>query len=238
MTLHRKSIPQNHSRGKTRLILFAKEPVRGKVKTRLAKDLSSDLVLKLYQAFVTDLVKIALKVKCDERVIYYTGDLKTPFLEQFRKGYRLKRQRGRDLGERMFGAFVDSVQKGFEKTVMIGTDCLSLTPALLSSAFQRLNQYDLILGPSRDGGYYLIGLSSPHPALFTGIPWSTDQVFPRTMSRARQLRQKVYLLRPLEDIDTLGSLKRFIRDTQKLKSVPATHQVINSFHIRFEKGKD
>ncbi len=85
--------------------------------------------------------------------------------------------------------------------VLIGSDCPEITAQILSSAFSQLTDYDLVLGPARDGGYYLIGLTAPYPELFQDLPWGTAAVLANTQTRAAQLGLKTALLEPLTDID-------------------------------------
>jgi len=151
---------------KSALIVFAREPKDGNVKTRLCRDLPHATVTRLYKAFVKDVLKIALDTKCDERFIYYAGSSSSiPFLRRLSNGFHLKKQRGQDLGERMYRAFVYCRKKNFDRIVIIGTDCLTLTSRDIEMALKKLNSYDCVLGPAQDGGYYLIALKSPHRKL-------------------------------------------------------------------------
>jgi len=195
---------------KSALIVFAREPKDGKVKTRLAKDLPVSTVTRLYKAFVKDVLSIALKAKCDQRFIYYVGNGSSiPFLRQFENHFHLRRQTGNDLGERMYRAFCYCKKKKFNRIVIVGTDCLTLTEKDINKAFQKLENHDCVLGSSKDGGYYLIALKSPHWKLFEGIDWSTKSVLKQTLRGARQLRKKTFLLKSREDIDNTIHLRRF-----------------------------
>jgi len=200
----------------TALVIFAREPKKGKVKTRLARDLPVHLVLRLYRAFVQDVLNLAQKVQCSQRFIFYAGTgASIPFLRRFARRFHLKRQTGKDLGIRMYNAFVRCQREGFEKVVLIGTDCLTIKPQDIDRAFQKLSQYDCVLGPSRDGGYYLIGIKDPKKAMFDHIPWSTEDVLKKTLKKAKQLRYKTYLLPCKEDIDTISNLKSCRKAIQK-----------------------
>ena len=101
----------------------------------------------------------------------------------------------------MFSAFADSLGQGRRRVVLIGSDCPEITAPVLSSAFSLLTAHDLVLGPARDGGYYLIGLTAPYPELFQDMPWGTDAVLAQTQIRAARLGLRTALLEPLTDID-------------------------------------
>jgi len=228
---------------KTALIVFAREPKLGKVKTRLQKSLPAPyktiastgpaaVVLQLYKAFIKDVLNIAQAVGCDQKFIYYAGSGHAiPFLRQFGKQFLLKHQAGKDLGERMHRAFMYCRKQGFDKMVVIGTDCLTIKPRDIDRAFQKLTQHDCVLGPAKDGGYYLIGLKEPEWAMFDHIPWSTAEVLTKTLKKAKQLRYKTYLLPRKEDIDTLRNLQTCRNEIEKLKYLHNTIEVLRSCKI-------
>ena len=110
----------------------------------------------------------------------------------------------------MLNAFKFSRAQGYTRTVVVGTDCLTLTVEDINQAFKKLSKYDCVLGPSKDGGYYLIGLKNPLDCLFNHIPWSTSQVLKLTLEKLHQLKKRVFLLKEKEDIDTIASLKRHV----------------------------
>ena len=212
---------------KSALIVFAREPKDGKVKTRLCMDLSKPTVTRLYKAFVKDVLNVARKTRCDQRFIYYVGSGSSiPFLKRAGKQFQLRRQMGKDLGERMHKAFVYCRKKHFERIVIIGTDCLTLNSRDIESALEKLESYDCVLGPSKDGGYYLIALKSPHWRLFEGIDWSTSSVLKQTLQRARKLNKKTFLLREREDIDTLAHLKKLPHYIRKSSMALHTQKII------------
>ena len=194
---------------KSALIIFAREPKEGKVKTRLAKDLSHRTVTELYKAFVRDVLNVAAQVKCDQRFIYYVGRAGAmPFLEKFAKRFSLKRQIGATLGDRLHQAFCACQKKSFNRIVVIGTDCVTLKEEDIEQAFKKLEFHDCVLGPSKDGGYYLMALRMADFNLFKDIPWSTSQVFEQTCQKIREAGKSIFLLRGQEDIDTIANLKQ------------------------------
>lgn len=192
------------------LIVFAREPKDGKVKTRLLTHLSPPRVTSLYKGFLETVFEVALKVPDVTPMIYYAGTGSAiPFLRKYENRFTLRRQTGSDLGARMHNAFSHAARQRYQKTVIIGTDCLTLSPTDIQKAFLKLNTHDCVLGPSKDGGYYLIGLKHPDQSLFSGIHWSTDQVLEETLKWLRRKKKKGYLLSQKEDIDTFRSLRRY-----------------------------
>jgi len=192
------------------IIVFAREPKIGKVKTRLQSTLPPEAVLDLYKAFLKDIFQMVLDVQCSHRVIYYSGNgAFIPFIRHYQYKFELKRQTGKDLGARMYKAFEEFQNRQYGKMIMIGTDCLTMTVGDISSAFDLLEKYDCLLGPAYDGGYYLIGLKHAEKQFFENINWSTTSVFRQTIQKMRRVKKKVFLLPEKEDIDTIQSLRRF-----------------------------
>ena len=200
---------------KTALIVFAREPRLGRVKTRLARDLGAELALELYQGLVEDVLAVAGRTAAAGRFIY-AADLEPAgsFFARWQAGFAVVAQTGADLGARMDAAFREVVGAGFDRVILIGSDCPDLTPAILADAAQRLTDHDLVLGPAADGGYYLIGLNRPRPALFAGVDWGTDRVLAQTAARAKALGLRTSLLAERQDIDTLADLRAYARRVQ------------------------
>ena len=211
---------------KSAVIVFAREPKDGKVKTRLLHNFSIQDVTCLYKAFIKDVLKIVLEVECDERFIFYAGTGSSiPFLRKFQRNFLLRRQMGKDLGERMFRAFVQCQKEGFDKMIIIGTDCLTIKSIDIDKAFKKLEHHSCVLGPAKDGGYYLIGLKSPDKRFFEKIKWSTSSVFEQTIGEIKKQKKTVALLRQREDIDTIKSLRRFSRNIENQQIAPFTKKV-------------
>jgi len=194
----------------TGLGVFLKYPEPGKVKTRLAQDVGPHQAAALYAKMLRHVLEQISHVPfhtvlfCDpqtDEATYRDYFLKeSPVLEM---------QRGEDLGERLANAF-ESLLKHHSNAIIIGTDCLDITPVLLSQAAEKLDHEDLVLGPALDGGYYLVGLTRSRPELFQAIAWSTKNVLSQTLSKAKALR--VHLMPRLGDIDTLEDLKARARE--------------------------
>lgn len=192
---------------KSYLIIFAKEPQEGKVKTRLEGYLSRNRCLELYTAFLNDTLAVANKIKSDAKFIAYTSLNKTPdYLRRNSRRFKLFRQRGRDLGEKMHNASMHVFAGKPAKIVIIGSDSPDLPAEYVEGAFCKLDRCDLVIGPSKDAGYYLIALKKPCLELFRGIEWSTSRVLSDTLTNARRLKKKTALLPKWYDIDTPGDL--------------------------------
>lgn len=213
--------------GKTALIVFAREPRDGKIKTRLCDGLPVPMVTRLYKEFVKDVLRVARNVRCDRRFLYVAGKPASGFFTiAAGKTFILRRQTGKDLGERIRNAFTHCYKNGFQRVVIIGTDCLTLTSMEIERAFQQLSQHDCVAGPSKDGGYYLIGLNTLVPELFDKIPWGTDKVLARTLEKAGQKKLKTRLLAVRRDIDTIGDLKKFYGSGRGRVTAPLTWKIL------------
>lgn len=194
------------------LILFAKNPVPGKVKTRLARDLGNQEAYDIYLRLVARTRQTALGLPTD-RFLYYSDFIDTT--DQWPAAHFQKRlQRGADLGDRMRNAFEEVLGGGFDRAVIIGTDCPAITPALLAEAFEKLQSGSLVVGPALDGGYYLLGMRGFFPTLFEHIDWSTEKVLDQTLQRAGALNLIPAFLPALSDIDTIEDWERFQSSNQ------------------------
>ncbi len=185
---------------KERLLIFIKNPAAGKVKTRLAATLGDDKALDVYKALTNYTQKITAELDVDRQVWYssYINDEDSWSTERFKK----RLQKGNDLGERMNSAFEEAFDKGCTKVVIIGSDCPDLTSNHIKKAFSQLDEVDCIIGPSEDGGYYLLGLSKKLPELFKDKEWSTESVLEEAVNTLKLHGFSYELLEELNDIDT------------------------------------
>jgi len=184
---------------------MARYPEKGAVKTRLARDLGPFLTLRLYRAFIDDL---AGKFGTLRRPLiwYYLPEF-SPFPQLFSQRYPCRPQAGSSLPERMLRIFEDLFGEGFQRVVVIGADVPHLPVEAVDEAYALLDDADVVLRPSSDGGYHLIGLKAPWD-LFSGIPMSTDRVLRETVERAESSGLSVHCLTPSFDVDTIDDLKR------------------------------
>ncbi|MCB9535904.1 MAG: TIGR04282 family arsenosugar biosynthesis glycosyltransferase [Myxococcales bacterium] len=161
-----------------RLMVFAKAPTPGRVKTRLQPPLTPAQAAELHGAFVRDVV--ARHDRADRTLtVWRAGDLDHPLWADL--GVPLATQAAGDLGARMAAAFAAELT-GDARVVVLGTDSPTLPPALVDAAFAALDDVPCVVGPACDGGYYLLGARGAVPPVFAGLPWGTDDVLPRTLA--------------------------------------------------------
>src|SRR5438093_1654313 len=193
-----------------RLIVMAKHPVPGRVKTRLAVAVGAAAAAALSRAFIRDLAaRLAALPYAVTWAYWPRGSPFRALLGTLPAGWRCALQRGQDLGERMANAIRDELARGSSPVLVIGADVPHVRAAALAEAAAALTSgSDLVLGPAADGGYYLIGVKARRPALFSGMPWGTDTVFTATRQRARRLGIRTHVLAPIFDVDELEDLDR------------------------------
>ncbi len=182
--------------------MFVKEPKLGFVKTRLAKETTDEFALELYNCFIKDLLQTLITF--DTALYAYPKDDAFSFSPVFL-------QVGEDLGQKMSHAFKKEFAKGYDNIVLIGSDTPHLDQKLLDKSFEVLKKHDMVLGPSVDGGYYLIGFSKRgfNEAVFEEISWSSELVLSQTLQKVN--KKALYLLRYLNDIDTKEDLDLFYK---------------------------
>ncbi len=180
------------------IIIFIKNIEKGKVKTRLAATVGDEQALKIYQALLGHTRKVASAVDA-ERFLFYSSfiEKEDEWSDEF---FNKKLQSKGDLGTRMSKAFEEVLEKN-EKAIIVGSDCASLTPEILKLALDKLDEVPFVVGPTFDGGYYLLGMNRFEPSVFENIEWSTESVFPTTLSRIKDLGEECFLLPKLSDID-------------------------------------
>lgn len=188
---------------KNALIIFIRNPVLGKVKTRLAAAIGDEKALLVYNRLLQHTHSITEKLPVT-KFVYYADEI---IIDDLWNGFEKRIQRGKDLGERMQNAFAELFESGFTKVSIIGSDCLELNTEILQEAFESLNKADLVIGPVIDGGYYLLGTNRLIPELFINKIWSTDSVFIDTLTDAAVHRLAVHLLPMLNDIDNETDLR-------------------------------
>jgi len=182
------------------LIVFVRNPDLGFVKTRIAKTAGDEQALVIYLHLLARTQEIASKTDADTFVFYS----KEVIPDDSWSGPRFikEKQSNGDLGERMRAAFDVVFSKGYHKVCIVGSDCYDLTPHIIERAFEKLDRCELVAGPAKDGGYYLLGMKQPNPAVFALKAWSTDTVLKETLAIADELHLSYKLLGVLSDIDT------------------------------------
>ncbi|MFT6320600.1 MAG: rSAM/selenodomain-associated transferase 1 [Granulosicoccus sp.] len=180
------------------IIVFIKNIEKGKVKTRLAATVGDDQALKIYEALLEHTQKVVRAVDA-ERFLFYSSFVEKED-EWSADFFHKKVQSQGDLGSRMSDAFQDVLEKN-GKAIIVGSDCASLTPEIIKAALDKLDEYPFVIGPTFDGGYYLLGMNSFEPSVFENIEWSTETVFPKTLLRMASLEKRCYFMPQLSDID-------------------------------------
>lgn len=191
------------------LIIFCRYPEYGRVKTRIAASLGHDFTLGLYKAFLKDIFLIP--TAADKIIAVDCRDDNTDYFSVFGSDCPVVRQKGENLGIRMLNAILGACCAGYERIVLIGSDAPDLTEELISNAFNSLHNHDAVLGPSKDGGYYLVGFKngSCQAEYFTGIEWSTPAVFQRTVEKINASGKTLSLMPEWLDIDNSDDLLQF-----------------------------
>lgn len=194
------------------VIVFAKNPVPNQVKTRLVPTLSPGQAATLYTAFLTDWCDTLAKLSDVDLIIAYTpAEARSDLQALIRNDAIYIPQIGADLGERLTSATQWAVENRYTKILLVGSDSPTLPISYILKASTRLDSRDAVIGPSTDGGYYLIGFSADAlgttvPYIFEEIAWSTADVFQQTVARIRSLKATLGLLPPWYDIDTAEDL--------------------------------
>ncbi len=188
---------------KNALMIFTRNPELGKVKTRLAVTVGDQSALDIYTFLLKHTATVTEKLEVD-KYVFYSEKIRTNDLwdEQI---YRKKAQQGTDLGARMEQAFTDLFQAGYEKVIIIGSDMYDLDQNDLEQAFNALEASEVVIGPAKDGGYYLLGMKQLMPALFQHKNWGTDTVLQDTLEDLKEV--VVTQLEARNDIDYFSDIR-------------------------------
>ncbi|MFQ5894995.1 MAG: TIGR04282 family arsenosugar biosynthesis glycosyltransferase [Nitrospinota bacterium] len=210
------------------LIFFGRAPEPGRVKTRLIPPLDPAAAARLYAALLQDLAFLLLRVRAEVRLAAY--DPAAPagrLLPHLPRAFDLIPQEGMDLGQRMERALEGAFRRGAGVAVLVGSDCPSLRPQVVEEALRALEEggKEAVLGPSHDGGYYLVGARRPVPALFEGQRWSHPGVYRESVRRARAAGIRLGEVAPGFDLDRwedLLLLSRLLRRAEWREALPRT----------------
>lgn len=191
------------------LLFFIKNPEKGKVKTRLASAVGGEMAVRLYKRFLLEMLSTLNKGTFLFYLCFYPADALEGLRKWLGQDYLYMPQQGEDLGERMKNGFMEALAMNFKRVVLIGSDIPGLPLEFIEGAFQSLKEKDAVIGPSLDGGYYLIGFKDKKfsPQAFKGIRWGTERVFEETMKILKHEGLTVHTLRTWRDIDTVEDLK-------------------------------
>ncbi len=193
------------------LIIFVKNPELGKVKTRLARTIGDEKALYIYKLLLEQTFQVTLPVLAEKK-LYYSEFVQN--MDQFNDlVYEKHIQSGDGLGDKMYNAIKHSFAEWAGKVVLIGSDCFELNSGIIEEAFKALEESDYVLGPAKDGGYYLIGMKELNLEIFQNKEWSSENVFLDTLLDIKNQEKSHYLLPTLSDVDIeddLGDLRGYI----------------------------
>ncbi len=194
------------------IIIMAKVPAAGKVKTRLAPVLSPEKCAELADAFLQDAIEKAANLK-NQLIIAYSPIERCNYFDKIsKKNITLIPQKGENLGEKMFNAFKFAFERKADSAVLIGTDSPTFPREFIESAFEFLEKTDAVLGKSEDGGYYLIGLKTLHREIFENVEWSCEKTFEQTAQNIEKCGLKLSNLPEWFDVDLPEDLERLKKD--------------------------
>ncbi|MFN8006792.1 MAG: TIGR04282 family arsenosugar biosynthesis glycosyltransferase [Terriglobia bacterium] len=213
------------------ILVFVKAPVAGQVKTRLIPALGAKGALEMFRAMALDTMQVAQQLLFFSVKVAYQAHEAFPDPSWLASEVEWFAQEGEDLGERLIHATRQVFRDSLGPTVIIGTDLPALTPTLLQKAFALLKYNPIVLGPSTDGGYYLIGLTRPIPVLFQGITWSSSKVMEQTQRIILREGLGAATLSLERDIDTPEDLAELRVAAKDFEHFPRTRKFLQTWQI-------
>jgi len=199
------------------LVIFVKYPEKGKVKSRIVFGGDDGHVADLYRCFIEDLLKSFSSGHYEFLIAFDPPEKEKDIKDLFGKDLSYMPQAGADLGIRMYNALATCFAQGFQSVVLIGSDSPDLPQRIIEEAFQSLQSHDAVIGPTYDGGYYLIGFSNGSFAasFFENIAWSTDGVYAETVGRFDKEGVSFHVLPRWRDIDTVDDVRALLKDREQ-----------------------
>lgn len=191
---------------KNALVIFIKNPEPGKVKTRLAKTVGFEVAADMYKNLVEKNmaeVKPLHQIVCDCWIAYDPPNAEISMRQWLSEDYYYLPQQGEGLTDRILNVINDLFKREYSSVAILGSDTLNLRKELIDQCFQMLKLHDIVIGPARDGGYYLIALKSINISVFEGITWSTDKVLEETIHRINKENLTYHLIETLDDMDEI-----------------------------------
>ncbi len=194
------------------VLIMVRYPVAGKAKTRLAAAMGPDKAAQFYRICARQiLLELGSLPTQVNKYIFFTDSGDSQNVEKWAgPGFKFKAQAGEDLGERLINAFKEVFSEGAGKAVIIASDVPDISTDIIIRAMEALDFCDIVLGPSHDGGYYLLGMNRPHQEIFRDIPWSSPKVTEKTLARAGEMGLTACLLPTLIDIDNFEDFKMWL----------------------------
>ncbi len=202
--------------GKNLLIIFLKNLIHGKVKTRLAKTIGDQAALDIYKELI-GITESETETLDITRHIYYSQEIEDSMWQNDLKFI----QKGDDLGSKMQNAFQDGFENGYENIIIIGSDLPNISKEIIETGFEKLKNHDLVFGPADDGGYYLLGMSQMVKSVFENKPWSQSSLLELTLRELKEQKKSILLLKTLNDIDTYEDLIQsdFYKNNQRTQEI-------------------
>jgi rSAM/selenodomain-associated transferase 1 len=225
----------------TCILLFVKYPEKGKVKLRLSVDIDEDIVQELYRYFVEDTLVTIKKIDSQLFICFFPVEAQKKFQKWLGSTLLFLPQNGVDLGERMKNSFTDVFTKGFQRAVLIGSDSPDLPKKYIEQAFLILQTKDVVLGPTVDGGYYLIGfhIDTFTPCIFEDIQFGNQTVFQETEMKIKQAHRSLGLIPIWNDVDTIADLKHLIQRAENTSFKSSkTMTYLRKYHIRLKDDNE
>ncbi|MHA2351035.1 MAG: TIGR04282 family arsenosugar biosynthesis glycosyltransferase [Candidatus Thorarchaeota archaeon] len=206
------------------IFIVMKYPEIGKVKLRLAESIGEEAATNLYRAFIQDTLANVHNVDIPFHIAVYPPETQEQFAHWLGPSYDFFPQEGMNLGERLHNGFAMMFKKKYQQVIALASDCPDLPGEILQMAASKLQSHDVVIGPSPDGGYYLIGFSEEQfiPEAFFDLPWGTEIVFQETLARIEPMTNQVYVLPEWQDIDTKTDLRKFY-ETYQLHPSKTSH---------------
>jgi len=191
------------------VLFFIKNPQKAKVKTRLASAIGDKMAVNLYKRFLLEMLSTLNKGTFFFYLCFHPEDSLKDLKNWLGEDYLYIPQIGENLGDKMKNAFIEAFSMKFKRVLLIGSDIPDLPLEFIDEAFKSLDEKDAVIGPSVDGGYYLIGFKDKTflSRAFERIPWSTERVFDETMKVLENQKLTIHTLQPLRDIDTIEDLE-------------------------------
>jgi rSAM/selenodomain-associated transferase 1 len=214
------------------VIVFAKFPEDGNVKTRLSRTLGVEFAVRFYTSMAEHAFNVCLAVPKEEADLHlyydYPNDIES-IKNWIPAGFSLHLQKGKDLGEKMKNAFGLLFEKSYKKVIIIGTDCPDINVNIILKSFEELSRHDITIGPSNDGGYYLLGMNRFYPFLFDDNKWSSNQVLTGTIEKINENKLSLFKLPELIDIDNEEDLRKWLSKTKENNEMT---ELMHSYGIR------
>lgn len=208
---------------KSLLIVFVKNLILGKVKSRLAKTIGDIGAFNVYSKLV-DITEKATSKTSAEKHIYFSDEIISSKWKDDKKFI----QEGTDLGIKMQHAFQNGFNEGYDNIILIGSDLPDISKEIIESGFESLHNNDIVFGPAEDGGYYLIGMSKMNTSIFENKPWSQSELLTVTLDQLKEQQQSIDFIETLNDIDTFEDLiaSGFYKKNPKIQEIVTSKTIL------------